>query len=141
VNTTPKAELAVGAVVVDPGGRILLVRRARPPGVGTWTLPGGRVETGETMEEAVVREVREETGMSARVMCALGVVPIAREGFAFAIHEYLLLAPAAEPFPGDDVDDARWASHAELGAYCVRPDAISVIERALAEARARRLLA
>ena len=86
----PAAVVAVGAVVVDREGRVLLVRRGRPPGLGSWTLAGGRLETGESLEEAVIREVEEETALRARVVCALGVVRIAREGFTYEIHEYLL---------------------------------------------------
>ena len=133
---------AVGAVVVDRERRFLLVRRGRPPGVGTWTLPGGRVEPGEAREKAVVREVREETGVAAVVVCGLGVVHVAREGYWYAIHEYLLLSlgEAAAPVAADDADDARWASREDLRVLGVRPDAIAVIERGLAEARGRRLI-
>jgi 8-oxo-dGTP diphosphatase len=130
---------AVGAVVLERAGRVLLVRRGRPPGEGTWTLPGGRVEPGETLEEAVVREVREETGLAARVVCGLGTVDVAREGFVYVIHEHLLvpLDVCAVPVAGDDADDARWASWDDLARLGVHPDAVAVIERGLAEARAR----
>lgn len=84
--------IVVGAVVFDPADRVVLVRRAKPPRAGAWTLPGGHVEAGETLEAAVVREVREETGVEARVVCALGVVEVAAEGFSYAIHEHLLVA-------------------------------------------------
>ena len=133
----------MGAVIVDRSGRLLLVRRGRPPGVGTWSLPGGHVEAGETLEAAVVREVREETGVATRVVCGLGVVALEREGFVYAIHEHLLvpLADGAHPVAGDDADDARWVSREELVALGVRGDAVAVIERGLAEAKARRLLA
>jgi ADP-ribose pyrophosphatase YjhB (NUDIX family) len=148
VGALPQAEpgpiVAVGAVVVDREARILLVKRARPPTAGTWTLPGGRVESGETLEAAVLREVHEETALAARLVCPIGVVPIAREGFAYAIHEFLL-APIDDgtwPIPllaGDDAADARWVGREQLDALCVWPDVIEVIDRGLSEAFQRRL--
>lgn len=99
---------------------------------GAWTLPGGRIEPGETPAAAVVREVGEETGLACRVVCALGVVPVAGEGFSYAIHEHLLVPlDRAEPRAADDAADARWAEHAELAALDVRPEATEVVERAL----------
>jgi len=123
-------------------GRVLLVRRGRPPGKGDWTLPGGRVETGEALDEAVAREVREETGVTARVVCGLGVVTVAREGFSYAIHEHLLvpLTDAPAPTAGDDADDARWVSRDALAALGVRAEALAVIDLGLMEARARHLV-
>ncbi len=132
---------AVGAVVVDSSGRVLLVRRGRAPSVGTWTLPGGRVEPGETLEAAAVRELREETAVEARVVCALGVVRVEREGFSYAIHEHLLVpvGEPAGPLAGDDATDARWVTRDDLAALGVREDAVAVIDAGLAEARARGL--
>jgi ADP-ribose pyrophosphatase YjhB (NUDIX family) len=134
--------VAVGAVVLDGTARVLLVRRGRPPGRGDWTLPGGRVESGEALEDAVAREVREETGVAARVVCGLGVVAIVREGFSFAIHEHLLVPLTDSPIPtaGDDADDACWAAREALATLGVRADAVAVIDRGLGEARARHLL-
>ena len=132
----PHAIVAAGAVVVDPAGRVLLVRRGRPPSAGEWSLPGGRVEPGEAPEDAVVREVREEASLDVRVVAHLGVVDVARDGSRFAIHEYLavLVVPrrAAAPLAGDDAADARWAARRELDGLGVRADAIAVVDLALA---------
>ena len=76
--------MAAGVVVVDPIERVLLVRRGRPPAAGEWTLPGGRVEDGESPEAAAVRELREETAIDGRVVASLGVVEIEREGVRYA---------------------------------------------------------
>ncbi len=124
---------AVGAVVVDGRGCVLLVRRGRPPSLGAWTLPGGRVEAGESYEDAVTREVREETAIRARVIASLGLVPIVREGFAYAIHEYLL-APfdGAAPVAGDDAAEVCWAARSDLDRLGLSVEVAAVIDRGLA---------
>jgi ADP-ribose pyrophosphatase YjhB (NUDIX family) len=146
VSSPPQAGraaiLAVGAVVVDGAGRVLLVRRARPPGAGSWTLPGGRVEDGEELGAALVRELREEAELETRVVCALGVVSLAREGFLYAIHEHLVV-PSTEDSTaraGDDAADVRWASRTELEAFGLDADVTAVLDHGLAEARARGLV-
>jgi 8-oxo-dGTP diphosphatase len=134
--------VAVGAVVVDRSLRVLLVRRARPPSAGTWTLPGGRVEPGESLEGAIVREIREETALDTRVVCSLGIVHIAREGFAYAIHEHLL-SPVDDQAPllaGDDAAEARWVPRTDFARLFVQPEVVELVDRGLGEARARGLL-
>jgi ADP-ribose pyrophosphatase YjhB (NUDIX family) len=103
-------------------------------------LPGGRVEPGESLEQAVLREVLEETSVRARVVCALGVVPWVREGFAYSIHEHLL-APTADDAPqaGDDALEARWVERADVQSFAVADSAVAVIDRGLVVARARGL--
>jgi ADP-ribose pyrophosphatase YjhB (NUDIX family) len=140
----PEQIVAVGAVVIDRAARILLVRRARPPTVGAWTLPGGHVESGEALEAAILREVHEETALAARLVCPLGVAAVAREGFAYAIHEFLLVPvdDGAGPIAllaGDDAAEARWVGRRQLDGLSVLPDVIEVIDRGLAEALQRRL--
>jgi len=125
--------VAAGAVVVDRLERVLLVRRARPPAAGEWTLPGGRVEKGESPHAAAVRELREETAIDGRVVAPLGVVAIERGGTLYAIHEFLVEAASEGPArAGDDAAEVRWARRSELEAIGVRADAIAVIERGLA---------
>jgi ADP-ribose pyrophosphatase YjhB (NUDIX family) len=136
----PQTILAVGAVVLEPGGRVLLIRRARPPAVGTWTLPGGRVQTAEPLEAAVEREVREETAVAARVVSALGIVPLEAEGVTYAIHEYLLTPIGGEaplPVAGDDAADARWVARDELEGLGVSPKVIELVDRGAARAAER----
>jgi 8-oxo-dGTP diphosphatase len=128
--------VAAGAVVVDVSLRVLLVRRGRAPAEGEWTLPGGRVEEGETPEAAVLRELREETALEGRIVAPLGVVTIERDQVRYAIHEYLVTPwPEAADAPlraGDDAADVRWASRDELEALGVRADAVAVVEHGLA---------
>jgi 8-oxo-dGTP diphosphatase len=143
-----EATQAVGAVVLDRRGRVLLIRRAKPPGKGQWTLPGGRIERDESAEAAVVRELAEETSLRVRVIAPLGVVTIEREGFRYAIHEYLCAladeSPGAElraePRAGDDAAAACWVAAGDAESLGVRADARAVIARGLAEACAQNLV-
>jgi ADP-ribose pyrophosphatase YjhB (NUDIX family) len=99
----------VGAVVFDDAGRLLLVRRAHEPGRGRWSVPGGRVEAGETDAHAVIREVAEETGLVVDIVRLLGNVQRHAPGAAvFDIYDYRCRATGGTLQPGDDADDARW---------------------------------
>jgi len=123
---------AVGGVVVNGIGHILLVYRGRPPAAGTWTLPGGRVEAGESPEAAVIRELREETGLATAIVCALDEVIIEREGTTFRVQEYLLVPlDDTAPRAGDDAAGVRWASPEDLEGLGVLSDAVSVVKRGL----------
>lgn len=105
----------VGAIARDDAGRLLLVRRGRPPGEGQWSLPGGRVEPGETDEAALVREVREETGLHVHVGTLLGIVQ--RDGpggIVYDIRDYAVTVSAGTLAAADDASDARWVSGEEL---------------------------
>ena len=106
----------VGAVVFDDSGRLLLVKRANPPSQGLWSIPGGRVEPGESAEIAVVREVLEETGLSVTIVREVGtVVRDAPGGGRYVIRDFLATAPAGGPLvAGDDADDARFFMVPEL---------------------------
>jgi ADP-ribose pyrophosphatase YjhB (NUDIX family) len=105
----------VGAVVFDHSGRLLLVRRAREPSRGRWSVPGGRVEAGETDQHALRREVAEETGLAVKITGWLGSVQRPAPGGAvFDIHDYRCLVTGGTLRPGDDADDARWCDAREL---------------------------
>lgn len=105
----------VGAVVFDDGGRLLLVRRGRPPQQGSWSLPGGRVEPGETEPQAVAREVAEETGLEVAVGRLAGrVLRSGPEGVVYDIADYECRVAGGELRPGDDAADARWVETGQL---------------------------
>jgi 8-oxo-dGTP diphosphatase len=109
----------VGAVVRDHDGRLLLVQRANEPGRGLWSIPGGRVEPGESARDAVVREVAEETHLRVVVDGLVGVVERpAPSGAVYVIEDYVArLAPGVDPASlraGDDALAAAWVPVAEL---------------------------
>jgi 8-oxo-dGTP diphosphatase len=105
----------VGAVVHDHRGRLLLIRRGQEPGRGLWSLPGGRVEPGETDHQAIVREVAEETGLRVRPGRLVGRVErAAPSGAIFDIADYLCEVDGPdEPIADTDADDARWVNAAD----------------------------
>lgn len=100
--------LGVGAVVVDHD-RLLLVRRGRGPAQGAWSTPGGRVEVGETLAEAVTRELREETSLEGVCGPLLGWSErIDSEGHFVVLAFEVTLVGDDEPTAGDDATEAAW---------------------------------
>jgi 8-oxo-dGTP diphosphatase len=114
----------VGAVIHDPRGRLLLVKRAHEPGRGKWSLPGGRVEPGESDHSAVQREVFEETGLSVTVGRLIGRLFRPAPHGTYEILDYSCWSTESELFPGDDAADAMWADGATF-ATLERENALS----------------
>lgn len=120
----------MGAVVLDEEGRLLVVRRGRPPGEGLWSIPGGRVEPGESDAEAVAREVREETGLLVRVGEYAGTIRRpGPQGATYEVHDYTATVVGGRLHAGDDAADARWMSVAELRGV---PTTTALVETLLA---------
>ncbi|HVV87259.1 MAG TPA: NUDIX domain-containing protein [Kofleriaceae bacterium] len=129
--------VAVAAIVFDGRGRVLLVERGRPPGVGLWTVPGGRLELGESIADGIAREVREETGLAVDVGPLVEVVeritPTADGAYHYVIHDHLAtLRTDAVPTAGDDVRAARFVDDAELATLPLTDGLLPVLARARA---------
>jgi 8-oxo-dGTP diphosphatase len=129
--------VGVGAVVLDPGGRVLLARRGHEPLMGEWSLPGGAVELGETLEAAVAREVLEETGLAVEVGPVVEVLdrvdhaPDGRVEYHFVIIDYLCRAAGDHLVSGSDADAVQWVRPDELAAYRLTEKATSVVNKAI----------
>jgi 8-oxo-dGTP diphosphatase len=104
----------VGALVHDAAGRLLLIRRGHPPHEGLWSVPGGRVEPGESPEDAVEREVREETGLRVRVGAEVGRIRIPAGAVVYDVVDFActLVDPGERPVAGDDASDVVFADAA-----------------------------
>jgi 8-oxo-dGTP diphosphatase len=119
----------VGAIITDPAGRLLLIKRGHEPETGRWTLPGGRIEPGETDQQAVVREVREETGLSVTCGGLVGSVERPAPGGAvLRIRDYAATVTGGTLTPGGDAADARWVALADLPALPLTSGLLTTLE-------------
>lgn len=132
--------VGVGAVVVHEG-RVLLVQRGKEPLRGRWVVPGGTVELGERLEDAVEREVLEETGLRVRAREVMTVFDrIDRDGETGAVrHHYVVVDYRCDYVSGalqaaSDAQDAAWVEERALARYDLPPLALDLVQRALREA-------
>ena len=100
-------QIAVGAIVVDDGS-LLMVQRDTEPARGLWTLPGGRVEAGEFLSQAVAREVREETGLDVVPGGLVGILEVPGDPHYVILDFAATIERRADPVAADDAADARW---------------------------------
>jgi ADP-ribose pyrophosphatase YjhB (NUDIX family) len=122
--------VAVGAFVFDREGRLLLVERAKPPGVGLWTVPGGRLEPRETLAQAVAREVREETGLIAEVGPLVCVAERIADDYHFVILDYLARVIGGTLAAATDARAARFVDDRELYQLPLTDGLVDVLARA-----------
>lgn len=125
----------MGALIFE-GDRLLLVERGREPLKGWWSLPGGCVETGETLDAAIVREVLEETGLHVETVRTFEIFErIMRDGegraeYHYVLIDYLCRVTGGAPRAGDDVSRVRWVTEQELRSFRLTEGTLEVIERA-----------
>ncbi len=149
-NETPNSReypkrpiVGVGGVVIEDG-RALLIRRGSEPLKGQWSIPGGTLETGETLLEGVVREMAEETGLQVRVLELIEVFErIMRDAegrarYHFVIVDYLCENAGGTAEAASDVTHIAWAREEELESYKLTPTATRILKKAFAMDRARR---
>lgn len=133
---------AVGAIAFDRDGRVLLVRRGQAPNQSSWSVPGGRIEPGETVSRAVTREMREETGLEVAVVglvTAFDWIERAPDGELlrhFVILDHLVEVRGGELAAGDDAAEAGWFAIDELDTIPTTEGLREVLERARAMASA-----
>ena len=126
-----RPELAVAAIVTDEQGRVLLIRRGHPPSAGRWTVPGGRVERGETLRQALERELLSETGLTAKPGPLAEVFELITDRYHYVILDYRMTEPRGELRAGDDATDARFVALGDLPGYETTDGLAAVLERAL----------
>lgn len=106
---------AASAVILDDQRRVLLVQRGHEPEKGRWSVPGGSCEPGETFAETAAREAFEETGLQVTIGQELWVAMLpAGADRCYEAHDFAATVVGGELRPGDDADDARWVTDAEL---------------------------
>ena len=142
--------VGIGGVVIQDG-RALLIRRGSEPLLGQWSIPGGTLELGESLQDGVVRELMEETGLEVRVLDLIEVFDRifpdeksaspdkdGRPRFHFVIVDYLCEKVSGEARAGSDVTDVAFAAEDELPKYNLTTTATRVLKRAFAMDRERR---
>ncbi len=133
--------LAVGTIAVR-NGCVLLARRGRPPGQGKWSVPGGAVDAGESLEDAARREIREECGIEVELTGTIEVIQrITRDDaqrvrFHYVIVDYLARWTSGEARPSEEASEVRWFRPAEFDGLDMTAGTADVIRRMLARAGA-----
>ncbi|WP_027173704.1 NUDIX hydrolase [Methylobacterium sp. 10] len=139
VRLFPVRPFLGASIAVIRDGRVLLAARANEPLRGVWTLPGGLVESGETLAQAALRELGEEVGVSAVVVRSLTPTEIilrAEDGRVrhhYVVHPHAALWTAGEPAPGPEALDVRWARPEELADLATTPGLQATVEEAFAQ--------
>ena len=129
--------IGVGAVILNQQGEIVLIRRGKEPRRGEWSIPGGRLEWGETLHDGLVREVREETGLIVEIGGLIDVVDaVTRNAAGEVLRHYVLVDFVTRPVGGElsagsDAAEARWVSSRDLTEYSLWSETRRIIEAAV----------
>jgi len=124
--------VGVGAIVFDAEGRVLLVERGKPPGVGLWSVPGGKLELRETLAQAVAREVREETGLIVEVGTLACVIERMADDYHFVILDYFARVIGGKLAAASDARGARFVDPDQLRTLPLTEGLADVLARARA---------
>jgi ADP-ribose pyrophosphatase YjhB (NUDIX family) len=130
--------LAASVAAFRPDGKVILAARTSPPASGVWSLPGGKVEAGETLEEAALRELAEEVGSSARIVGFNRHVEIihrdadGRVAHHFVVASFVADWTGGEPMPGPEASAVMWADPAALGGLATTRELGAVLRAARA---------
>jgi len=128
MTTADRPIVGVGAVVFDEAGRLLLIKRRRNPGKGKWAVPGGKPRFGESLEAAVVRETREETGLEVEVGEVVWVGEIIEETIHIVIIDYAVSLVGGTLNAGDDAEEVRWVTLEEARDLPLSPTMVQMLD-------------
>jgi 8-oxo-dGTP diphosphatase len=130
--------VGVGAVIWNEKREIVLIRRGQPPRKGDWSIPGGRVEWGETLRDAILREIKEETGLTVEILAPIETCDaVTRDETGAVLRHYVLVdytvrALGGELRAGSDAEDARWVPFEALSGYTLWSETRRIIEKSAA---------
>ena len=134
MQTEQPPVVGVGAVIWNERGEIVLIRRGQEPRLGEWSIPGGRLEWGESVRDAIVREVREETGLEVEIAGLIDVVDaVTRDASGEAVRHYVLIDFLAQYVSGtlragSDAAEAHWVAYAALDEYVLWKETRRTVE-------------
>jgi 8-oxo-dGTP diphosphatase len=128
----PMPAIGVGGIVFNRQNQVLLIQRNQPPAIGLWSIPGGKLEAGETLMAACKREIKEETGLETEIKNIVAVVERRIENFHYVIIDYLVsLADEdhATPIAQSDIADAKWVDLESMADYELVDGLAEIIRR------------
>ena len=131
-NANANAPTHCVGVIVFRENQVLLIQRGTAPRKGKWSIPGGRIEPGESESEAALRELAEETSIRAAILGKVAAIPANFEGFDYILHDYAARWEAGEPMAGDDAAQAKFFPITEIDALGMWGKTTEVIHQAYA---------
>jgi ADP-ribose pyrophosphatase YjhB (NUDIX family) len=143
LQNAPVPAIGVGGIVFNDHNQVLLILRNQPPAQGLWSVPGGKQEANESLVEACVREVKEETGLDVQVKTIVAVVERRIEGFHYVIVDFLTELKSQDyvkPVASSDVSEVQWIDLANLADYAVVDGLLEIILRSFESYKSQSLL-